>query len=174
MICTQIGEDDVATDIYWRTEEKCRKYTKLIFSYIFCHQSTFGAALFYSFYLIYFGNVDTWLLPFTMVVPFNTTTFGGWYAFWFIQFSISLSYISCMVAISSYFVSCCFYIEAICDHFGSIVNSIHQNVEQNKIEKDKKKIFANQTRIKQQIRDAVDLHVNIFRWVWFFLVRNLL
>ncbi|XP_055305885.1 odorant receptor 22c-like [Sitodiplosis mosellana] len=143
----------------------CRKYTKLIFGYIFCHQSTFGAALLYSFYLIRFGNFDTstWFLPFTMVVPFDTSSVEGWYWFWFIQFSASLSYIMCMVSVSSYFMCCCFYIEAICDRFGVIINSIRKSVKQNQIEKDKPKFLENRSKIRDQIHDAIDLHVNIFQ-----------
>lgn len=151
--------------IYWNIEQNCRKYTKLLFSYIFCHQTTFGAALCFSFYCLYTGNLDTstWFLPFAMVVPFDTSTFEGWYLFWLIQFNISLSYITCMVSISSYFFCSGFYIEAFCDHFAFLINSIQKTVERNRNEKDQKEIHENHLKIKDKIQEAIDIHVNIYQ-----------
>lgn len=150
--------------IYWTTEQNCRKYTKLIFSYIFCHQSTFGAALCFSFYCLYTGNFDTstWFLPFAMVVPFDTSTFEGWYLFLFIQISISFSYITCMVSISSYFVCSGFYIEAICDHFAFLIYSIQETIKINRNENDQKKILRNHLKIKDKIQEAIGIHVDIY------------
>ena len=70
-----------------------------------------------------------------------------------------------MVSVSSYFVCCCLYIETICDNFAAIIVSIQKLIERNQIENNKRKILENQIKIKYQIRDAVELHVNIFRWV---------
>lgn len=128
-----------------------------------CHQSTYVAALFYSIHCIWMGNVDTstWFLPFHLIVPFDTKTIRGWYLFLLLQFNISLAYIMCMVAITSYFLCSCAYIEAIRDHFTSLIHSIRANVERKEIEKNpqkNEKIFQN---IKDELNEAIEFHTKM-------------
>lgn len=161
---SQTAKSEEITDIYWRTELKCRKYTKIIGSYPVCHQLTFIAALANSFYSICIGNLDTstWPLPFNLVVPFDTKLIWGWYLLYLLQFCISLAYITSMVSVTSYFVSCCFYIEAICTHFARQIQLAQEMVDQNEIMENSKNRQLNETELVKQIHEAVDLHVNSF------------
>lgn len=159
----RLGEETAASEIYWNTEQKCRKYTKIIVSYIMCHQSTYVAALFYSIYCIRVGNMDTstWFLPFHLIVPFDTQTIWGWYLFLLLQFNISLAYIMCMVAITSYFLCSCAYIEAIRDHFKSLINSIHANVKRKEIVKNPQKNEEICQKIKDELNEAIEFHTKM-------------
>lgn len=133
--------------IYWANEQKCRKVTDLLIKYIFFNQMTFAAALLYAFYNISTGNMDTstWFLPFSMDVPFSTESFVGWLILWFIQFNMSLAYITCMVTITTYFICCCFYIETICDHFDSMIQRKEDKLQYN-----------------EHLNEAVKLHMDLY------------
>lgn len=149
--------------IYWSAEQKCRKYTKIIFSYLFYHNSLFVSALFYSFYCIYCGQYDTsqWILPFVMYVPFDTTTFPAWYFLWFIQLNMSTAYIWVMLSITSYFISCCTYMYAICDHFDLLLKSLKQDVDGDENRKE------NPLEYRNKIGMTVDIHGKLIEWVAF-------
>lgn len=127
------------------------------------HQSTYVASLFYSIYCIWVGNVDTstWFLPFHMVVPFDTQTIWGWYIFLLLQFNISLAYITCMIAITSYFLCSCAYIEATRDHFTSLIHSIRANVERKEIERNLQKNKKICQKIKDELNEAIEFHTKI-------------
>lgn len=114
----------------------CRKYTKRIWCYILGHQQVFVAAFSYSIYSICTGNLDTstWPLPFNMIVPFDAKPIWGWYLLWFIQINCAMSYCICTVAPTSYFISCCLYIGATCDHLDFITHSINLNDENSRQE----------------------------------------
>lgn len=145
-------------DLYWANEQKCRRITDLIVSYIFYNQLTFAAALFYAFYNVWAGNLDTstYFLPFSMDIPLNTKVIAGWLVLWLIQFNMSLAYITCMVTITSYFVSCCFYIDTICTHFDCIIESNRQksgSKQGESVQDDEK---------QQRIHEAIRLHINLF------------
>lgn len=84
--------------IYWDSEKKCRKFTKLLTcNYLILLVIVFMALFVYSIYFIAKGNFDPAALPlpYYMVVPFNTQTFSGWYLLWlvFILVSIFVFYI---------------------------------------------------------------------------------
>lgn len=111
------------------------------------------------------GNYDTsaWQLPFDIVVPFDTGNLCGWYSMWMIQFKINLFYGAGFTAITSYFLACCLYIQAICDHFDLISNSFMENVEQNQCETnstncDRKSYL----QVNQKMKQMVDIHVKIY------------
>lgn len=149
--------------MYWNTEQKCRKITKIIGSYPLCHQSTFVAAFSFSIYCIATGNLDTttWPLPLNLVMPFDTKPIWGWYLFWFIQFCMSLSYITCMVAVTTYFICCCYYIDAICNHFNYLVQSIEEYVDQNKENRKARMSKLANNKIKLQSHELIKLHMKI-------------
>lgn len=128
----------------------------------------YAAALLYSLYCIIVGNFDTstWELPFTLWVPFDTTTVHGWYLLWFIQFSMGMSYSSSQTTITSYFVCCSYYIGAICGHFNSLMNQVNKEVESNLMEKNtiahKKRCFE----IKILLAKAIETHKKANEWVF--------
>lgn len=148
-----IGDDETILEMYWTNEQKCRKFTKILSYYVFAHQSIVMASLFYSFYCICVGNLNTttWVLAFNIVVPFNTEYLLGWYLQWLIQLSMSISYVLSVVSVTSFFVCCCFYIQAICNHFKLLINSIEQNDGQ-----------CDERNQEKKITNAIEIHVKAF------------
>lgn len=129
--CLHLAENG-EYDIYWNNEQKCRKFTKRIFCYILWHSQVFVTALLYSFYCVYTGNFNTsvWPLPFNFVAPFDTTVVWGWYLMWFIQFNSAMSYCLSVIAPTSYFVACCLYNVATCDHLNFLIQLIEADVKE--------------------------------------------
>lgn len=146
--------------MYWKTEQKCRQFTRYMSYFIYVDQLIPIAALFYSFYCIYAGSRDTstWILAFNILVPFDTQNLFGWYLKWFICLTMSISYASAVTLITSYFVSCCLYIQAICNHFNMLNSLTEQNAES----------------IRKNLTQAVNIHVTTFECVsnHLFLVRQ--
>lgn len=127
----------------------------------------YGASLLFSFYCIIVKNYDTstWILPFTLWVPFNTERLLWWYLLLFIQFSMGMAYSMSQVTITAYFVCCCNYITAICEHFNFLMKSIRADVEFNLIESN---LFLYQKRCREiegKLASAVDVHKKSYEWV---------
>lgn len=143
---------------------KCRKYTRRISSYFYVNESIFLTAPLFSLVNILMGNSDvsTWALPMDLSVPFDKNTLWGWYLMWFFQFNISICYVSCTITITTYFVCCCIYIGAICEHFRFMYDCAMQNVEQNRKEKDPQQYKRRQLLINEQMNKAVQIHSKIF------------
>lgn len=150
-------------DLYWNNEQKSRKYTIRIYLYIVYHLQVFLSPCLYSFYCIFVGKIDpsAWPLPFNMSVPFDITIMWGWYLMWFIQINAAFSYCLATVLTTSYFMICCFYINAMCDHFDFLIRSIEFDVRQNLKETN----FLKSQQISQKITDklinAVKHHSNV-------------
>lgn len=121
----------------------------------------------YSLYCILRGNYDTsaWTLPLDVAVPFDTTTLGGWYSFWFIQMNTDLAYAGSFILITSYFVCCCFYIGAICDHFDFLFDSIVEDIDGNRVETDLKKYQKRQQQIEIKIGRMIKVHMKMTEYV---------
>lgn len=106
----------------------------------------------YAIYCVCIGKFDNISipLPFVLALPFTTETVLGWFTAWALAFNMALVYGTTMVSITSYFVSCCTYICAMCDHFNLLMkwsneNALRFNDEKCPIEKRKlkKKIKEN-------------------------------
>lgn len=133
------------------------------------HELFVVSALGYTFYCIFVGQYDMtkWIVPFDIYVPFDTTTFFGWFLLWFVQFNMTIAYITAMVSTTSYFVSCCVYICAVCDHLSLIFNSLNEDFQSNSQqrkkndsnEKEPNKHFQ-EYRIK--IKKTVDIHNKVY------------
>lgn len=152
-------------NFYWNTEQKYSKIT--VISFMSCVQFTYHAALWWSFYCILAGNMgpSTWLMPFVLAMPFRTDTLSGWYMMWFFTSSMDFCYISCMSSITLYFVSTCFYIEAMCEHFKFLLHSIELDVmrsQQDVNAHNDRKIVV---QINSLVRRVVELHVQIYELV---------
>lgn len=150
-------------DIYLKNEQKCRKYSKRLGCYILFHMQVFVAAFLYSMYCIYRGNFDTsiWPLPFNYAVPFDETTVWGWYLMWFIQTNSAISYVSGVLSTTSYFMACCLYIDAICNHFELLVYSIDKATQQYLTEMNQTRKLKLRRKIKESFIDTVKQHVEI-------------
>lgn len=155
-------EDEVA--IYWKNEKYCRKRTKQSLYYVAFNQASFVITLLFSVYFLFIGKFDSskLLLPFNLILPFDTKTVLGWYILWFIEFNIGFSYVISMVGITSYFVCCCFYICTICDHFQWLLQSLEADVKRNQSEKNTQKHTQNLKKIKEKFLHAIEINIKAF------------
>lgn len=121
----------------------------------------FVAAFFYPMYCMYIGNWDasTWPLPFNYVVPFDESTVWGWYLMWLIQTNSAISYCLGATSTTSYFMTCCLYIGALCDHFDLFAHSVDVAVIQSEVEIDSVKRMKLRRRINEFIVEVVKHHV---------------
>lgn len=151
-------------NIYWNAEQKCRKYTKKITSYFFINEAIFMGSPIFSIVSILMGNKDasTWALPMDLSVPFNTSTISGWYTTWFFQFNISLCYVSCIITITTYFVCCCIYINAICEHYQFLYDSVLVSLKRYQEEQIPALKHKMRHEITQQMGSVVSTHAIIF------------
>lgn len=122
--------------IYMKTEEKSQYWTKFIsLGFQINVVILFLALLIYSFYCIWMGNLNTstWHLPYNLYVPFDTSIIYLWYFFWLIQFYVAMSYSMTITCSTTYFLSCCFYLVALCEHFHSLIKSFDSIFKWNQI-----------------------------------------
>lgn len=155
-----LGGHDEINEIYRTTEQRCQRFTKLLSYCIFSNQAMYSTALITSICSICVGHYDTeaWELPYNLFIFVNTQTLWGWYLTWFIEFNIGVSYyIMCMVAITSYFVCCCFYIDAMCEHFAYLIRLSRNYIEWCQKESDPE----NHKKKKQEVRLAVCQSIQI-------------
>lgn len=124
----------------------------------------FVAAFFYSIYCLSTGNRDTstWILPYTISVPFDTKTIQGWYMLWVIHTNIGVTYDAIMINISSFFVCCCFYIAGICEHFDWVINSLNDDVTFIRSEKNSADIQKRHIAMKKKLAKSVKIHIHLF------------
>lgn len=80
---------------------------------------------------------------------------------WFFQFNISICYVSCTITITTYFVCCCIYIGAICEHFRFVYDGAMENVEQNRNEKNSQEYERKRLLINEQMNKAAEIHAKI-------------
>lgn len=148
--------------IYRNVENKCHELMWKIIYYLCYNNSVSMVSLLSSFYSIAIGNVDTstWLLPFDLVVPFETSSLGGWYLLWIFNLQIPIVYSTCLTSTLSYFLCCCLYFGALCDHFDLMIQEFHNDVQRNQSGTD--------SRTNQMMNDvtflhkAIDIQNNIF------------
>lgn len=148
-------------------EQKNRKFLKRIAYFYLLNQTVFVIILIFSFYYLFTGN-DVWLLPFPfdIIIPFiNSRTILGWYLLWCIQFCMSSFYAWTMISITSYFISCCLYITAVCDHFNMVIDSIKFEIKGNQHDNDGSNDQKIKRNVKQTLSQAIEIHVKIFEWV---------
>lgn len=144
---------------------KCREFTEMMTYYIGFHVNAFLIAIIEAAFDICFGNVNTsnWDTPFNVVVPFSTNSIWGWFLRWFFELSASFAYVITAASITSYFVSFCLYIDAICNHFNLLINStprIKESIKGTKISQ--KQQVKMRRKIFKQIHRAIKLHNELF------------
>lgn len=151
-------------DLYWSTEQKCRKYFQRGLYYILFNQVTFAVSFIYSIHMILTNSFDAskLLLPFKMSVPFDPSTLWGWYLIWLLQFNTGLAYICSTVPITVYFMCCCTYIAAICHHFDSLIKSIKVDVENSQNETNSPKYYKLCLNIRRKFHKSISIHNTAF------------
>lgn len=157
------------TEIYWATEQKCHRSSRLLLDYMFLSLSACVTSFNYAMYCICAGNMDTstWNLPFNLVVPFDTESPWGWLLFWLFQSSTAISYTLCMIVPSMHFVGFCRYIVAICKHFELLADAIGLEVEQfQRSTKNRQKHLDMWHRIREKLSQLIDHHVNVLELVF--------
>lgn len=159
-----IVREDEIHDVYWKCEQNCRKFTKMLaFDYMILIGILFTAYFIYSIYFILLGKFDpsALLLPYYMIVPFDTRTIYGWYLLWLIQCMMSASYAVCVLSTTMYFVSCCLYICTICQHFKLLFDSLELYVQQ--LQDEKCALNSNLRQEAQRcLHQAVEIHVKVY------------
>lgn len=108
-----------------------------------------------------FGHFDasSWRLCLNYAAPFDIRTIPVWFLMWVIQFNVCLGYTACMTTLTSFFVGCCFYIKAMCDHVNLIMHELQSDIERNRT------IETNHQKISNHLIEAVKLHIQIFEYV---------
>lgn len=149
---------------YTESEQKSQQFVRIMIYYAIFNQMTFLGTLGFSIYFIIAGTFDASALslPMNLVVPFNTETILGWYTLWLIEFNMGLAYILPMTSITSYFVSCCCYIVAVCNHFSCLIESIKKNLKHNRMEKNPLTRQRNDRKMTKQFVRAIEMHMNAF------------
>lgn len=163
-----LPDDDLeGSFIYWEVEQKCRKYAKAAAIFVIMHPSAIMPTFLYSIYCVAIGSFDAskLFLPFHLMVPFNIQSIWGWYLLCMIQYNLGMVYIFCMVSIISYFVCCCFYIDASCEYFGHLIRSMDGLISRTHKTKDMWKLLKMYRKATGKIKKAVELHVNILTYV---------
>lgn len=127
------------------------------------NQCMFMFGLFESFYSIFIKHMSTppWFLPFRISVPFSTANLRGWYSLWFIQFNIGLAFSFGMITMTSYFIGCCLYINAVCDHVELIIQETKASAQRYQSEINPWKHEKRYTEIKGKLSQALEMHVNV-------------
>lgn len=173
-IFLSVANDSQLKPVYWNAEEKSRKFTKLIFSGVVVYnQSSYAIGFFYSIYFILTGQYDTstWPMFYDLPVPFNRELIWGWYLYLLALTIFDLLYILCMTSVSTYFVSCCYYIEAMCNHINSVVRSVLLDFAEHSNENDSNKRKALEDAIPKKVQSAIvqliHTHIEINKWVQF-------
>lgn len=145
--------------IYRNVEEKCRQFTKKLLFFVVFQQTSFIIALAISIYCIHIGNLDTstYFLPLRVAHPFDIDTLPNWYLFYVLQLTFGITYILSVVAVTSYFVCCCFYLEALCDHFDCLIGMVDAELQSGNYNPSN-----DQTNARKLLKNTIDHHNNIY------------
>lgn len=114
--------------IYRKTEEFCHRFSAIIIQMMInLTHVVWGIFLVNSIYQMLFkSNFDTstWIAPFNIAVPYlDTTTLWGWSLFYVVQGFLAYSYSLNQSIIIAFFLSCCLYTEALCEHFALAIRA---------------------------------------------------
>lgn len=127
-------------------------------------QSAYVSTFIYTIYWILIGNTDAsiWPVAYELSVPFDTKTISGWYMLLFFSNSMDLAYLTCSIFGTTLFIGLCIYIVAICEHFDLLMQTIQTNIHRNLHEKDPRKFNETKSKVRAQIREAIQTHIMIY------------
>lgn len=151
--------------IYQSAEKNIQPYVVAMTIVALYTMSSHLVIFFQSFYNIYIGDFDTsnWPLLHDFYFPFVTNSLCGWYFLWCFGFVAEILYCVIMPSSTSYFISVCLYICAICDHFEYLMEKIRNDIEQNQHEKNPRKYEKRYRKISEQMHKAIELHIQIYQ-----------
>lgn len=155
-------EQNELAAIYGNVEEKCRQFTTKMLAFVVFQQFPFLIAVAASIYNIHIGNFDTstYFLPLRVARPFDIDTLPKWYLFNGLQFSFGITYILCVVVVTAYFVCCCFYLQALCDHFNYLIGMVDAELQT-----DRANPWASSLKARKLLKNTIDHHNNIYECV---------
>lgn len=121
---------------YEQTEKKSQIITKVLVGLAVSTGVTSVTGLMFALSIVSMlqGNFDTstWFFPCKIAVPFDTTSILGWYMK-LILFGLYAVFTGYLVVstLTAYFVSCCYYIDACCDHLNLMFSEMDKIVNLN-------------------------------------------
>lgn len=117
-----------------------------------------------SIYDIANGRYDTsvWLLPYIISVPFDQGTLLGWYLVYISNTCTSMCYSFIMTSTTSYFVACCYYIVAICEHFDLMMDLVKKDVILNNHEENLSEYKKRERKIQENLCKAINIHIEVY------------
>lgn len=162
--CLKKDNGEEINQIYWKCEQKCQKLTNQITSYIFCEYVVYIVTFSVSVYNILSGNfvTSTWLTTYNLVLPFNTRCIWKWYLQFFIHFNMGMSYSSCNIPTTSFFVSCCMYIGAISDHFVLSIRSFNKKIKKMQETNNSRSYRKLYIIVEEKLRKSIEIHNKLY------------
>lgn len=143
-------------EVYLKAERKGRTCTIWLSSFIVgsCTMTLYLLSLIHSWVSMWNGNYETstWFVPYKLVVPFDTSSIFGWYMLWLIQIYAGYTYVLSISAVISYFVSCCFYIEACCEHLFLVLKALNTDL-------------LNDVNGKNRLHHVIIFHIEVMKLV---------
>lgn len=135
---------------------------KRIGLFVLFNQAMQTITLIYAIFTVCIGTFDALKMPFPfyMVVPFDPEIMWGWFLMWAIQFSMTFTYATVMVSITSYFVGCCNHLSAIRDHFEILMLTTKITAEKSHVKSEKKR-RQSELVITEKLSEAIKIHMKL-------------
>lgn len=116
-----------------------------------------------SIYNVCSGNFDTstWTALFVSL-SVGENTVWGWYLSLFATNSMDLAYAVAQAAVATYFMSCCYYINTMCEHLIFMVRSIQSDIELNQQEINLQTRKINYRKIRGKSHESIEFHITIY------------
>lgn len=137
---------------------------KLIYIYLFSELTVYSVCFLNSIYNIYIGNFDTqtWVLTYNLVLPLNMQAIWKWYLHLFLRFNMGMTYTACTTSVTSYFVACCHYICAACDHLDLTMERTKHDVKELQFECNTQIHQQMISKLTRKLSHAIEIHVKLF------------
>lgn len=153
---------------YVEAERKGTLYTKALLFSLFSYINTgvYGMSALNACYNMYYKDnwdPNTYFFPYYFVIPYiRRDNLPGFFAQLILGMYGGYSYVVSMTSNVTFFLSCCFYIEASCQEFRRAFTEIDDAVKNNA------KLSASmRAEIRAKIRDCILFHIKIMQWVCF-------
>lgn len=145
-------------------ETKYRKFTRGLFYYGCSTLLPYFNPLVVAIIDMCNGNFDSsaFNLPLNVVVPFDTEVFIGWLLFWYFQLNLALTYEVAMILATTHLVGFCYYINATCNHFALLIDSIRVDCERIQRERNAPQKLEMWFDATKKLQQGVELHVEIY------------
>lgn len=155
-----LAEDTNEFDIYKKAEEKCRLNTIATFllSMFNCTIFSFLPSILHSIICMSRGNYDTstWFYALKITVPFDTSTVFGWYILLALEALFGVVLVSTITPVVTYFVNCCLYIRALCQHFEAAFHKLDAKILLSRTHR-----MSDANEIENELKELVLFHVKI-------------